>query len=227
MMAELMKEQIKQLDNKSAEECLGLAEKLEDDKDRFACYHRAAELGNPQGQYKTGFYYWNGFGVEADRTKSIEWYIKAARQKHREALYVLSRAINYSELQDDAVESLVKSEYLRAQIVLADRHYDGGNYTESFYWFEKAAQHQNVTRILESPEEFEQFGSVADLEKRLKMFEDLAELGNGEKAEKYPKSTILACDWLANYYETQKQDEKKAEFYRNQAEEIRKSTLVE
>ena len=84
-MAKLMKDQIRELDNKSAEECLSLAEILEDDKDKFDCYLRAAELGNPQGQYKTGFYYWNGFGVEADRTKAIEWYIKAAQQEHREA----------------------------------------------------------------------------------------------------------------------------------------------
>lgn len=78
-MTELIKNQIKQLDNKSADECLDLAGRLEDDKDKFVCYHRTAELGNSQGQYKMGFYYWNGFGVEADRNKAIEWYIKAAR----------------------------------------------------------------------------------------------------------------------------------------------------
>ena len=131
-MAKLMKDQIRDLIYKSSEEYLKLAEILEDDKDKFDCYLRAAELGNPQGQYKTGFYYWNGFGVEADRTKAIDWYIKAAKQEHREALYVLSHAINYSEVQDDAVESLAKSDNLKAQIVLADRRYNDGNYTESF-----------------------------------------------------------------------------------------------
>jgi TPR repeat protein len=131
-MAKLMKDQIRELIYKSSEEYLKLAEILEDDKDKFDCYLRAAELGNPQGQYKTGFYYWNGFGVEADRTKAIDWYIKAAQQEYREALYVLSHAINYSEVQDDAVESLAKSDNLKAQIVLADRRYNDGNYTESF-----------------------------------------------------------------------------------------------
>ena len=131
-MAKLMKDQIRELIYKSSEEYLKLAEILEDDKDKFDCYLRAAELGNPQGQYKTGFYYWNGFGVEADRTKAIEWYIKAAQQEYREALYVLSHAINYSDLQDDTVESLAKSDNLKAQIVLADRQYNDGNYTESF-----------------------------------------------------------------------------------------------
>lgn len=131
-MAKLMKDQIRELIYKSSEEYLNLAGQLDDDKDKFECYHRAAELGNPQGQYKTGFYYWNGFGVEVDRTKAIEWYIKAAQQEHREALYVLSHTINYSDLQDDTVESLAKSDNLKAQIVLADRQYNDGNYTESF-----------------------------------------------------------------------------------------------
>lgn len=54
-MAKLMKDQIRELIYKSSEEYLKLAEILEDDKDKFDCYLRAAELGNPQGQYKTGF----------------------------------------------------------------------------------------------------------------------------------------------------------------------------
>ena len=82
--------EIKNLDDKASDEFLALANKFEDDIDRFNCYHRAAQLGHPQGQYKTGFYYWNGFGVEKDKKKAIEWYIKASEQGHRVAKYILS-----------------------------------------------------------------------------------------------------------------------------------------
>ena len=54
-MAKLMKDQIRELNYKSSEEYLNLAGQLDDDKDKFECYHRAAELGNPQGSIKQGF----------------------------------------------------------------------------------------------------------------------------------------------------------------------------
>jgi TPR repeat protein len=58
-------------------------------------YLLAAEEGNPNAQFMLYFAYTQGFGVEVDKTKALEWLTKSADNNHPEALFELGQANLY------------------------------------------------------------------------------------------------------------------------------------
>ncbi len=55
----------------------------------FRWYRKAAELGDANGQYKTGMAYAYGIGVDPNWNEAMNWYGKAADQSHAEAEYAV------------------------------------------------------------------------------------------------------------------------------------------
>jgi TPR repeat protein len=55
----------------------------------FSWLHKAAEQGDPDAQFNLASAYWTGRGCQVDKTKSVEWYQKAADQGFEPALQVL------------------------------------------------------------------------------------------------------------------------------------------
>lgn len=55
----------------------------------FNCYMRAAELGNPETQYKVGTCYLEGTGVTPDSVAALQWLNKAADQGYTAAIQKL------------------------------------------------------------------------------------------------------------------------------------------
>lgn len=55
----------------------------------YGWFHKAAKLGDAEGQYRTGFCKAFGIGVESDIDQAMEWYMLAAEQNHAEAQYMV------------------------------------------------------------------------------------------------------------------------------------------
>ena len=65
-----------------------------DSKAAFHYTHRSANAGYPTGQYNIFVHYFNGRGVESDKTLALEWLTKAANQRHPRAMLELARFIS-------------------------------------------------------------------------------------------------------------------------------------
>lgn len=52
-----------------------------------AIWHPLALAGNPEAQYRLGFLYRTGNGVQRDDSKAYQWYALAAKQGHATAYY--------------------------------------------------------------------------------------------------------------------------------------------
>ena len=57
----------------------------------FMLFEKAADQGHVDAQYKLGWMYYHGCGVEKDPSQEIKWYEKAAQQGHVNAQYELGR----------------------------------------------------------------------------------------------------------------------------------------
>lgn len=53
--------------------------------DEFIQTEQLAEQGNPDAQFNLGVMYDEGYGVEKDQFKAVEWYTKAANQGYAKA----------------------------------------------------------------------------------------------------------------------------------------------
>ena len=51
-----------------------------------------AEQGLPDFQFRLGFHYDCGFGVDEDKAEAVKWWRKAAEQKHADAQCHLAQA---------------------------------------------------------------------------------------------------------------------------------------
>lgn len=68
---------------------------------------RAAEAGDPEGQFALGTLYFKGQGMARDPVESFRWYSEAARQGHRSAQFNLGNAYVYGRGVDvDAFEAV-------------------------------------------------------------------------------------------------------------------------
>ncbi|RDD46021.1 Secretory immunoglobulin A-binding protein EsiB [Trichoplax sp. H2] len=91
----------------------------------FDFFKRAAELGNPAGYFNIGgWLYYNGFGVDKDESKKLEYYKKAAHDGHPRALYIVANNYHFSYLEsrNDELENaldlfLSASQYGFAEIL--------------------------------------------------------------------------------------------------------------
>ena len=58
----------------------------QDYKKAFEWFTKAAEQGNPNGQYNLGEMYWTGNGTGKDMVKCLAWWILAAKQEIKFAI---------------------------------------------------------------------------------------------------------------------------------------------
>ena len=126
-------------------------------------YTESAQLGYMAAQYELGCYYYNGWGVEKDLQKAVEWWTKAATNTNDEkiekffddnitmeinissnaqalAKYYLSNAYAYGEgvtqNEHTAVEWLKSAAldgYSDAQFYLGNRYYNGAGVSKNIF----------------------------------------------------------------------------------------------
>jgi len=78
-------------------------------------YRKAAEQGHANAQFKLGYMYEDGCGVDRNNSTAVEWYRKAAEQGHADAQYNAGKMYEYGKGVDK-------------------------NYSTAVEWFRKAAE---------------------------------------------------------------------------------------
>ncbi|HMS45142.1 MAG TPA: tetratricopeptide repeat protein, partial [Alphaproteobacteria bacterium] len=77
-------------------------------KEAFQIFKKLADIGDPTGQYRVGFYYWQGLGVEQDNHQAFEWFNKAAETNYPSALVARGKMlITGSGTPKDPIEGVV------------------------------------------------------------------------------------------------------------------------
>lgn len=118
--------------------------------DAISWYTRAADHGFALAQWRLGFIYKIGHGVEEDRRRALEWYGKAADQGH--------------------VPSMLR---------IAEMHDLDGNTDQARDWYEKAAATGDTESMLELGKLARNASPIA-LAEAEKWFRAAADLGNAE-----------------------------------------------
>lgn len=112
---------------------------------------REAEQGNADAQFKLGYRYFCGNGVERDDTEAVKWFQLAAEQGEAQAQLFLAYCYDNGQgiRQDEAeaikwLKSAAERGYAGAQIALGLKYYSGRgvdeNMTEAVKWFHLAAE---------------------------------------------------------------------------------------
>ena len=133
---------------------------LSDHTEMFEAYLRDAESGDAKAQYNAGVCYANGYGVEPDVPKAVEWYKKAADQGYVYAQFNLGACYfsgsgveqNY-EKAFEMMKKAAEQGLANAQIVLAQCYLKGygvkPNSVKADEWIEKAvAQGVDISVII-------------------------------------------------------------------------------
>ena len=103
----------------TAEECYNKGKSFNDQKDytkAMEWYLKAANQGHAQAQVMIGWYYKNGYAVEANTDKALDWYLKAAKQGYAQAQYLAGAVYN-----------------------------DRKDYTNAAKWYQKAADQDHAS----------------------------------------------------------------------------------
>ena len=117
----------------------------------FEAYLLAAENGDAEAQYNVGVCYSNGYGVEQDASKAVEWYKKSAEQGYVYAQYNLGICYfsgkGLEKDYDKAFEMMEKAAdqgLANAQVVVAQCYLYGlgvnQNSAKADEWIEKAVE---------------------------------------------------------------------------------------
>lgn len=69
-----------------------ILDKAEQDAQAFELYRKAAEAGDPVGQYGLGTMYASGEGVSRDTEQAVHWFRRSAEQGYGQAMVVLGDA---------------------------------------------------------------------------------------------------------------------------------------
>lgn len=138
----------------SAEECYNKGKAFNDQKEyskAMEWYLTAANQGHAQAQVMLGWYYKNGYGVEANTDKALEWYLKAAKQGYADAQYRVGAIYNDKKEYTKAAKWYQKAadqDNASAQINLGALYNDGKgvpqDYKKAVEWYQKSAYQGNV-----------------------------------------------------------------------------------
>ena len=151
----------------------------------FEWYRKAANQEHPGAQFKMGFCYQIGTGVDRDRKEAVVWYQKAADQEHPDALYYLGDCYNNGSGTKENAAKAVEL-YLKA----AKRGHAMAQYKIGEF-FERGAPEAGVSRNLDAAIEwyrraaFQNHGKSDD--------PDMTNL-----AVKYAKEKLKKCEKMRN-----------------------------
>ncbi len=103
-----------------------LLDAAEQDAEAVALYRKAAEQGDPAGEYGLGRMLAQGEGVARDVAQALQWYRKAVAREHVPALEALSRAYRSGDLgltrdAQEAARLEARARALRAERAQAAR----------------------------------------------------------------------------------------------------------
>ncbi len=151
-----------------------------------------ADEGNADALYLMGFAHETGKGIDADRSKALEYYRKGAAQKHKDSIYRLSFILLASEKEDErnqarlALETAAKDDPTVAARILGEAYLRGlltpaADPEKAIFWWQVAADAGDVPSLLLIARLYEgQFGfpELKSSEKAIAAYAKAAGLGN-------------------------------------------------
>ena len=125
-------------------------EKNGNNEEAFKWYTKAAEQGNAEAQYHTGYLYDYGVGVGKNHQKAVVGYKKAAEQGHAQAqcnlalIYDSGGRLGNKEEAISWYKKAAEQGVRQAQFILGSKYEKGHVVTkdleEAFKWYKKAAE---------------------------------------------------------------------------------------
>ena len=174
---------------------------IDEDKDAFPFYLKAANLGHVQSQLSVGeAYHYGLFGVEKDEKKAFEWYKKAAESGNVEALNELAFCYDCGiGIKEDKVKAF--EIYHKAFVLNLHNAENGDKQAMSnvtyyyrnglgvskdpekvFEWTKKCADDDNVDDIAYLSFCYETgYGTEQDVNKASELYEKVIEMSNAEE----------------------------------------------
>ena len=132
------------------------AQKAYNDKNYTRCMELCLQISNdPWAQFKIGYMYDVGKGIQQDYKEAANWYRKAADKNYTTAQYNLGYLYQYGQgVQQDYKEAMywyrkaAEQNDADSQFKLGYMYYHGKgvqqNYKEAVYWFRKAAEQNDA-----------------------------------------------------------------------------------
>ena len=157
----------------------GLLGKRESPKESIFWFMKAAEQGDSTSQFKVGYFYYKGYGVDSDYVEAVKWYKLAAEQNNIAALNNLGVCYEYGRGVESnkaiAVSYYEKSAVLGnivAQRNLSNCYLNGlgieKNLEKAFEWRLKAANNHDISSQVKLSEwNFKGVGTNHDKEQAL------------------------------------------------------------
>ena len=114
-------------------------------------FRKSAEQGNAGAQFRLGYCYYRGEGVERNYTQAVYWYRKSVEQGNSEAQYRLGKCYYWGEgVERDYTQAVywyrksAEQGNAEAQLYLGYCYYKGEvveqNYIQAVCWFRKSAE---------------------------------------------------------------------------------------
>lgn len=153
-----------------------------------ALFTKAAEAGNADGQFYTGYCCYMGIGVSKNYQAAVEWIKKAAEQDQPEAQYFLGffyeneiGGLHQKELAEGWYMSAADKGESKAEFALGRRNFEVGEYDRAIEWYEKAAEHENAAAMNALGQcYFNGYGVDKNTSKAIDWYQRGADLGDDE-----------------------------------------------
>ena len=172
----------------------------------FAMYHKAAKQGSADCQYKTGLYYLQGKGVQADTVQAVYWIKEAADNTDWDAECLLAKmyiqGIGVDKQVDEGIamlEKLAGYKFLPAIEYLAEYLYTTGTDDEKAENYACIGKNSDSKRcelinallnLYERVEDSNYYSGLETLQEMTEAGDELA-VYEWEKWEKYHKETTV------------------------------------
>lgn len=156
---------------------------IQDYKQAYSWYKKAADQGNAEAKYNIGALYYSGWGLTKDRTAAMKWTRKAAAGGYTQAMIEIGKSY-------EAGCCGVKKDYVAAR-----------------KWFDNAARHGDPKAIFDIGFMYlDGLGVKRNCDEAMKRFREAAERG-------YPNAQIQIGDMYNNGSCGVKQDYSEAYFW--------------
>ncbi len=179
---------------------------LQNYKEAFFWYNKAASEGDIEAQNKLGHMYASGKGTDPDLDNAIVWYEKAAKAGNADAQFQLANIyfLNF-ELTETAIKWYSQASnqgIAEASFQLARIFYNESNNQKAAVFFEKAAEQGNTYSAYKIGKmNYTGDGIKKDLQKAIRYFKKAAELGDSNASKRLGDIYLKEITELRNYKE--------------------------
>ena len=174
-------------------------------------YQKAAEQGNVDAQYKLGYSYYFGKGIERNNAEAAKWFEKAVQNGYKDAGGFYEDALKKAQTEAKERARIQEQERARERAEewyqVGEDCYNEKNYAEAVKWYQKAAEQGNADAQYRLGERYYKAQNYAEA---VKWYQKAAEQGNADAQYELGYSYYHGRGVERNYEEAFKWFEKAA-----------------